>query len=308
MVTVTPVNDSPNQGSEEVTVPEDGTLVNVNIISNNIDVDGDALTVTFPNGTTGTGGGTFVNNNDGTVDYTPLADFNGTDTLFYTVCDNGTPIECVNDTLIVTVSPVNDSPSTGNETLSGISEDEINPTTSTDLTVNNIDPDGTSTKVTDILSSTGGGITNITNNGTTIDYTPAVGFSGVDTIVYKVCDEGTPTVSCVNDTLFVTVTANVTTVPNTVKIPEGFTPDGDGINDNFVIQGIDQYPNAEMIIFNRWGNKVYESTGGYNNDWNGTSNFGLRIGGDKLPIGTYFYVLELGDGSKAVKGFVYLNK
>jgi hypothetical protein len=74
------------------------------------------------------------------------------------------------------------------------------------LTANNIDPDGTTTTVTTVVSTTGGGTTTITGGGTTIDYTPAPGFNGIDTVVYTVCDAGTPLpVECVNDTLFVTV-------------------------------------------------------------------------------------------------------
>jgi hypothetical protein len=52
---------------------------------------------------------------------------------------------------------------------------------------------------------------------------------------------------------------------------------------------------------------VYEAKP-YNNEWDGTSSKGLRLGGDKLPVGTYFYILDLGDGSKVIKGNVYLKK
>ncbi len=90
-------------------------------------------------------------------------------------------------------------------------------------------------------------------------------------------------------------------------IPEGFSPNGDGINDPFVIRGILHYPNNTFVIFNRWGNKVYE-TSHYQNTWDGRSSTGLRFGGDELPVGTYFYVLDLGDGSDIFKGSIYLNR
>jgi gliding motility-associated-like protein len=92
-----------------------------------------------------------------------------------------------------------------------------------------------------------------------------------------------------------------------VSIPEGFSPNGDGINDYFVITGIGFYPNNTFVIFNRWGNKVFEASP-YANDWNGNSQFGLRVGGDELPIGTYFYILDLGDGTDEFKGTIYLNR
>jgi len=91
------------------------------------------------------------------------------------------------------------------------------------------------------------------------------------------------------------------------NIPEGFSPNGDGINDLFVIRGIERYPSNTIVIFNRWGNKVFEASP-YENTWDGTNEMGLKVGGDELPIGTYFYVLNLGDGSAFYKGTIYLNR
>jgi len=102
-------------------------------------------------------------------------------------------------------------------------------------------------------------------------------------------------------------TSTVITYPTDFFIPEGFSPNGDGTNDLFVIRGIANYPNNTFVIFNRWGNKVYEASH-YQNTWDGKSMFGLRVGGDELPIGTYFYVLDLMDGSAIFKGTIYLNR
>jgi gliding motility-associated-like protein len=90
-------------------------------------------------------------------------------------------------------------------------------------------------------------------------------------------------------------------------IPQGFSPNNDGINDYFVIRGIDRFPGNNIVIFNRWGNKVFEASP-YNNSWDGKANTGVRMNDSDLPVGTYFYVLELGDGSKFYKGTIYLNK
>jgi gliding motility-associated-like protein/uncharacterized repeat protein (TIGR01451 family) len=97
------------------------------------------------------------------------------------------------------------------------------------------------------------------------------------------------------------------TYPMDFFIPEGFSPDGDGINDLFVIRGINYFPDNEFVIYNRWGNKVFEASS-YLNTWDGRSTRGLRVGGDELPTGTYFYMLDLGDGSKVIKGTIYLNR
>ena len=101
--------------------------------------------------------------------------------------------------------------------------------------------------------------------------------------------------------------SSTATYPRDFFIPEGFSPNGDGINDVFVIRGIENYPDNTIIIFNRWGNKVFEASP-YQNIWNGRSTKGLRVGGNELPIGTYFYLLDLGDGSDVIKGSIYLNR
>ena|GEM_PF-2178594 len=94
-------------------------------------------------------------------------------------------------------------------------------------------------------------------------------------------------------------------------IPNAFSPDGDGINDTWTIRGdLNQnYPNNKIYIFNRWGVSVFESKG-YQNNWNGSNN--SNSSGNRssnLPVGTYFYVLDLnGDGSNVKKGYVYLTR
>ncbi|MDF1548072.1 MAG: gliding motility-associated C-terminal domain-containing protein, partial [Bacteroidales bacterium] len=92
-----------------------------------------------------------------------------------------------------------------------------------------------------------------------------------------------------------------------IVVYDGFSPNDDGINETFVIEGLINYPNHKLTIFNRWGNKVYEASP-YNNDWDGTNLFGLTVGGKKLPVGTYFYIIELGNGEKPIKGYIYINR
>ncbi|MBV5342598.1 gliding motility-associated C-terminal domain-containing protein, partial [bacterium] len=101
-------------------------------------------------------------------------------------------------------------------------------------------------------------------------------------------------------------TSTILTYPTDFFIPEGFSPNGDGTNDLFVIRGILNYPANTFVIYNRWGNKVFEASP-YKNTWDGRSMFGLRVGGDELPVGTYFYVLDLKNGSSIFKGTIYLN-
>jgi gliding motility-associated-like protein/uncharacterized repeat protein (TIGR01451 family) len=101
--------------------------------------------------------------------------------------------------------------------------------------------------------------------------------------------------------------SSVVTYPTDFFIPDGFSPNGDGINDLFVIRGIDMYPNNGFTVFNRWGDQVFAASP-YTNTWDGKSQAGMSIGGSDLPVGTYFYILNLGDGSTVLKGTIYLNK
>jgi gliding motility-associated-like protein len=100
---------------------------------------------------------------------------------------------------------------------------------------------------------------------------------------------------------------NVVTESTDFFIPEGFSPNNDGINDLFVIRGIENYPNNSIQIFNRWGNLVYE-TNGYKNKWDGKSTMGITYGSEGLPVSTYFYLFDFGNGSKIRKGTIYLDR
>ncbi|WP_186826868.1 DUF7507 domain-containing protein, partial [Seonamhaeicola algicola] len=89
-----------------------------------------------------------------------------------------------------------------------------------------------------------------------------------------------------------------------------FSPNGDGVNDTLYIDCIERYPNNTLEIYNRWGNIVFKKKGYTNaNGWNGTSTGRATIQEEKiLPVGTYFYVLNLGDNSKPRTGWLYINR
>ena len=69
-------------------------------------------------------------------------------------------------------------------------------------------------------------------------------------------------------------------------IPNAFTPNGDGTNDNWYIQCIELYPDNEVQIFNRWGQPVFTKAN-YAGDWDGT------FAGQPLPDAAYYYILKI---------------
>ena len=138
-------------------------------------------------------------------------------------------------------------------------------------------------------------------SGNSIIYTPDADYEGTDQLTYLICDE-TCTAFCDTTVVMFVVTGN-----NTVLIPELITPNGDGSNDTWVISNIDKYPENEIIIMNRWGDKVFVAKP-YLNDWGGQSNTGLLLGGEKVTDGTYFFVLTLKPGEEPIKGFIELRK
>lgn len=134
-----------------------------------------------------------------------------------------------------------------------------------------------------------------------ITYIPDDYYFGPDTFVYQI------------STKYFTDAAPVIihVVQKPPIVPEGFSPNGDGINDFMLIGNIELYPGNKFTVFNRWGNIVYEAEPYSNDDaWNGVANKGVRIGSGALPTGVYLYILDLGDDErlkqKIYKGNIYI--
>jgi gliding motility-associated-like protein len=89
-----------------------------------------------------------------------------------------------------------------------------------------------------------------------------------------------------------------------IKVFNGITANGDGNNDVLIIENIDRFPNSTLTVFNRWGQQV-GNVKGYDNT---TNPWPTKDKLDNLLSSTYFYVLDLGDGSKPIKGWLELIK
>jgi gliding motility-associated-like protein len=97
-----------------------------------------------------------------------------------------------------------------------------------------------------------------------------------------------------------TATATLKTAKD-ITFPNGITPNGDGRNDTWVIDLIEQFPQCQVEIFNRWGQLLFQSPG-YVQQWDGTFD------GKPLPVGTYYYIIDLGPGLKKYTGPITLMR
>lgn len=134
-----------------------------------------------------------------------------------------------------------------------------------------------------------------------VTYTPNDGFLGGDVFEYSICNLSE---RCDNSHVYVFITAAE------FFIPEAFSPNGDNINDYFEIKGIEIFQGNTLSVINRWGKKVFEAQNyGISTSprfWDGKSNQGG--GNADLPTGTYFYVLDLGNGDPPIAGSVYIDR
>ncbi|NVO01217.1 MAG: gliding motility-associated C-terminal domain-containing protein, partial [Bacteroidetes bacterium] len=236
-----------------------------------------------------------VTGNSVCVTFVPNSGYIGTDSLCLVVCDAAGLCDSAN--VIVVINPPSNIPPYA---IPDFTTTKIVTPVIISITSNDYDPDGT-INISSVIVTVNPlhGIVIINNDGTA-QYTPDAGFVGVDHFIYRIWD---------NDAIPLSDTALVTIVieANPLSIPDGFSPDGNGINENFVIQGLESYPESDLQIYNRWGNLVFDKAP-YDNSWNGTSNVGGVLFGANLPEGTYFYILNLNNGEKPKSGYVILKR
>uniref|UniRef100_UPI0026213BC8 gliding motility-associated C-terminal domain-containing protein n=1 Tax=Flavobacterium sp. TaxID=239 RepID=UPI0026213BC8 len=246
-----------------------------------------------------------VLNADGTVTVnagTPAGDYN----VEYTICEITNPGNCDTVISIITVIPgvilANDDAETVTSGSSGavgiinIFENDTldgNPTglTEVTLTINVADPTNHIT-----LNSDG-----------TVDLAPGTP-AGTYQITYTICEILNPG-NC--------STAVITVVVGTIDeidIYTHMTPNGDGENDEFFIDGISKYPNNTVEIYNRWGVLVYHARGYNNKDvaFRGVSDGRTTVNtNDNLQEGTYYYVIKYtkdNGESKEKAAYLYINR
>ncbi|MBT8144509.1 MAG: tandem-95 repeat protein, partial [Gammaproteobacteria bacterium] len=169
-------NTAPTAVDDAATTDQD-VAVNIDVLANDSDVDGDPLTVAS---VTQPANGSVVHNGDGTVTYTPNTGFNGEDSFTYQVSDgqassSATVAVTVNETPNQEPTPANDQAETDEDTAVTIN-----------VLANDSDPDGDPLSVANVTNGDNGSVENHGDGNVT--YTPDTGFTGNDSFTYTVSD------------------------------------------------------------------------------------------------------------------------
>jgi gliding motility-associated-like protein len=198
------------------------------------------------------------------------------------ICDTTKVVAVVSDTtggrIVVIANDDFDSLRRGtNKTLEVYNNDTIRPRAATSLKIVRPPVKGKA----DTISFTRG----------LIKYTASRSPSacGLDSFTYRVC------IDSICDTAQVVI---LVVCPDSLRAYTAISPNGDGRNDVFFIDGLQNYPDHTVCIFNRWGNQVLNQKN-YQNDWSGTWN------GVNVPDGTYFYFVRNDkNGEMVLTGYV----
>ncbi|TMP05576.1 hypothetical protein CWC11_09600 [Pseudoalteromonas sp. S3178] len=173
-ITVTPVNDAPVASADTATILEDATATNINVLSNDTDVENDALSISDANTVNGT-----VTVSGGSVVYTPEADFNGQAIVNYTLSDGA---ESVTGVLTITITPVNDAPIANADS---VTLDEDAPATIIDVLSNDTDADvGDTLSLTAVIADIGA----VSIESNQVKYTPDLNNENAATVTYTLSD------------------------------------------------------------------------------------------------------------------------
>ncbi len=295
VVDILPINDPPVISTDTLNLVTDEDIP-INFCLDVNDPDNPTLELAD---LISTGNGIFSSSssNPFCFDFVPNENFNGSDLATISICDGESPTLCDTVIVVIDVLPVNDPPVAIDDTIRLLR----NRSSTKDLLANDSDIDGDNLTIDQTLESPPLHGSVVINLDGTVTYTPSLAFFGEDSFSYQVCDDGNPSLCSAANVLI--EVENVDLV-----VYQAVSPNGDGINDFWEIKEIGFFGNNLVRLFDRYNNIIFEMPG-YNNDdrvWIGQTNEGLAK--SEAPDGTYYYIINLGDGSKILSGFVVLKR
>jgi gliding motility-associated-like protein len=293
--TINPINDAPRVEPDAVQIFDMSSMV-LNVMINDSDVESEEMVATLVTQSPSLYGDFTLAPNGEFEYHAKPGSYCNVDVIIYKVCD-------VNEACSETQISIN---------IAALDTDGDGIPDFVETTTRDTDGDGTP----DYLSpdSDGDGIPDAVESGISdacIDDTPR-NTDGNDTPDYRDLDSDDDGVPDANEG---TGDCDEDGIPNYIDdfdncgdrmdVPSTFSPNGDGVNDYWVIQGVQDFMNNELSVFNRWGNLVY-SKKPYDNTWDGKASAKV-LGSEDLPEGTYFYILIL-DNKQTQKGSVYIKR
>jgi gliding motility-associated-like protein len=281
-ITITGSNSPPIAQDDYYVIPMNAQSI-FNVANNDFDPDADPLSVSILSGPSH--GSASVNGTS--VNYTPNQGYSGYDTLIYVICD--TLNQCDTATVYITINGTNQPPTV--IVTSVLFSDTVNQSL---INLGASDPDGDSLYIGTIRDlDSANNLGTLSAHGVDLVFTRTPLSCGTETFEYDLCDA----VQCYPHQITITISC-----PEDIFHTQGFSPNGDGLNDRLVFTGLEYFGPATIKIFNRYGTIVYESED-YRNDWDGT----FIDSGNPLPDGTYYYTLVLSDKRKFVD-YLILNR
>ncbi len=233
------------------------------------------------------------------MEYIPKKNTLGKHLISMKVCDDGLPSMCDSVGVNITVLGPNTTPIAQNDDFIFTNTEIL----TGNLLENDSDPDGDSIYI-DIgsIEPPKEGILHIQSDGN-FQYQPSTSFEGTVHFEYTLCDFR-PDQLCDKAVVNIFISES----DQNIQVFEGVSPNGDNYNDFWKIKNIELYPNNRVQLYDRWNNLVYEATG-YNNSsvkWEGESNKGISQ--RALANGTYFYIINPGNGHATISGAIVLKK
>ncbi|WP_282038691.1 Ig-like domain-containing protein [Saccharicrinis aurantiacus] len=273
--------------NSDIAIMNQGEEIKINVLNNDFGLeDGVAsLVISVESQYAET---TVTENNE--ILYKPDPSFNGKDEFTYKVCNvNGS---CDEAKVSVEVSYFNYIPLANNDTVVAFAGEDIN------IDVLNND-EGIFDAPLDliIITDLNEGYASV-NNDLSVNAIFDTGFTGVDSLQYQVCDADN---DCDDAWVFIHIK---TPEGYEVFIPQGISPNGDGLNDVFYVPDFKD-KNLEIQIITSIGEVVFKDLN-YQNNWDGIANTG-KYKGQLLKQGTYYYTIKVLDSKDVYSGYVYLN-
>jgi gliding motility-associated-like protein len=275
------------------------TCSSVNVLADDYDIDpGDHITISSYSTTT-SNGGSVSQIGDSIFCYTADSSFAGVDTFHYTICDTSNKCTGAYVIVIVPVQARNDEGLTKQDSTIYIN-----------VTANDTRTGG---EYISLCSQPVHGAIAI-DSGNIIQYTPVHDYpvdpitadtnatqNGVDSFCYTLCNILNGDTVCANAEVYVMILPKAA-----FYIPQGISPNGDGVNDVFVIASANEFPLSQLLVYNRYGDEVWRNDGdGYVNDFNGT----WKKNGQPLPDGSYWYIFKFNDGVTSDRmGYIVIQR